>query len=390
VNGLARIATLARFALRQLLRSPRRTGLTLLGLVISFFLYTALESVLYTLESVVDRTSSETGIFLRAKGRGGFFRASLPARYIDAVREMPGIAEASPVRFYFGRGRTEGSFAVALGVDADSYLRVRDLEGVSALEADAFRADRTGALVGHSLLESNGWKVGERVTIRGTPRAPSLSFTIRGSIESEDRLGRVALVHLDYLEDVVGGAGRVSFIQARVTRADLAAVAARSIDARFANHSVPTETTTERAHLATVLSNLSGVLAALRAVGGLTLLVTMLVVANSVAMSIRERTVEIGTLRAVGFGRGRVLALVLAETTLLAGIGGTLGALAAYGAFEGGLVRLPAELGMTLRSDISVVLRSALLALPIGLLAALQPAWSAVQRPIHAALRAVE
>jgi putative ABC transport system permease protein len=379
------------FALRQLARSPRRTLLTFSGLVISFFLYTALESVLYTLESVVTRTASETGIFSRARGRGGFFRASLPARYVESVRETPGVVAASPVRFYFGQGREEGSFAVALGVDPESYLRVRDLAGIGPAEARAFREDRAGALVGSSLLATNGWHVGERVTIRSAaPRMPSLSFTIRGEIQSEDRLGRVALIHLDYLEDVVGGAGRVSFIQARVSDPGLAAVAARAIDARFANFAVPTETTTERAHLATVLSNLSGVLAALRAVGGLTLFITVLVVGNSVAMSIRERTVEIGTLRAVGYGRGRVLGLVLAEAMVVAAAGGALGALAAYASLEGGLIRLPAQLGFTLRSDPSVLLRAAALALPVGLLAGLQPAWSAVRRPIHAALRAAE
>lgn len=385
LRGLALLS----FAVRQLLRSPRRTLLTFSGLVISFFLYTALESVLYTLESVVDRTASQTGIFSRARGRGGFFRASLPARYVDGVRDVEGIVAASPVRFYFGQGRDAGSFAVALGVEPESYLRVRDL-AVRESEAQAFVTDRTGALVGSSLLESNGWRVGDRVTIRGAARLPSLSFTIHGAIESEDRLGRVALVHLDYLEDVVGGAGRVSFIQARVASAGLAAAAARAVDARFASLAVPTETTTERAHLATVLSNLSGVLAALRAVGFLTLAVTVLVVGNSVAMSIRERTVEIGTLRAVGYGRGRVLTLVLAESMVVAAFGGAVGALAAYAALEGGLIRLPGRMGFALGSDTSVVLRAALLALPVGLLAALQPAWSAVRRPIHEALRAAD
>jgi putative ABC transport system permease protein len=132
------------------------------------------------------------------------------------------------------------------------------------------------------------------------------------------------------------------------------------------------------------------VLAALRAVGGLTLAVTILVVGNSVAMSIRERTVEIATLRAVGFGRGRVLALVLAESTFVAAAGGALGALGAFAALESGLLRLPPELGFTLRSDVSVVSRAALLALPVGFLAGIQPAWSAVRRPIHDALRAAE
>jgi putative ABC transport system permease protein len=386
---LSRAAALFSLALRQLVRSPRRTLLTFTGLVISFFLYTALESVLYTLESVVDRTASQTAIFSRAAGRGGFFRAALPTRYAEQVREIPGIVAASPVRFYFGRGRDEGSFAVALGVEADSYLRVRDL-AVGPEQADAFLKDRAGALVGHALLESNGWKVGEKVTIRGAGRLPSLSFTIHGAIASDDRLGRVALVHLDYLEDVVGGAGRASFIQARVADAGIAAAAASAVDARFASLAVPTETTTERAHLAMVLSNLSGVLAALRAVGGLTLLITVLVVGNSVAMSIRERTVEIGTLRALGYGRRRVLALVLAESVCVAAAGGAAGALLAYAALEGGLLRLPPRLGFTLGSDASVVVRAALLALPVGLLAALQPAWSAVRRPISEALRAAD
>lgn len=386
---LSRVIGLLTLALRQLVRSPRRTVLTFTGLVISFFLYTALESVLFTLESVVDRTASQTAIFSRAAGRGGFFRAALPQRYVESVRAIPGIVAASPVRFYFGRGRDEGSFAVALGVEAESYLQVREL-AVAPAQADAFLKDRAGALVGRGLLESNGWRVGEKVTIRGAGRLPSLSFTILGAIESDDRLGRVALVHLDYLEDVVGGAGRVSFIQARVADAGIAAAAARAVDARFASNAVPTETTTERAHLAMVLSNLSGVLAALRAVGGLTLFITVLVVGNSVATSIRERTVEIGTLRALGYGRGRVLGLVLAESVFVAALGGAVGALLAFAALEGGVIRLPPRIGFTLGSDTSVVLRAALLALPVGLLAALQPAWSAVRRPIQDALRAAD
>jgi putative ABC transport system permease protein len=279
---------------------------------------------------------------------------------------------------------------VALGVEPESYLRVRDLEGVDVEAMRAFREDRVGALVGRSLLEANGWRVGEPVTVRGIARMPSLSFTVRGVIDSQDRLSRVALVHLDYLEDVVGGAGRVSFIQARVARAELGAPVARAIDARFASFAVPTESTTERAHMATVLSNLSSVLVALRAIGGLTLLVTVLVVANSVAMSIRERTVEIGTLRAVGYGRGRVLSLVLTEVVAVAVTGGVVGALAAFGAFQGGLIRLPEGVGFRLISDTSVVLRAALLSVPVGLLAAIQPAWSALRRPIAEALRAAD
>jgi hypothetical protein len=111
-----------RLIVRQLLRNRRRTLLTFLGLVISFFLFTSLESILFSLGTVLERTASETGLFLRPRSRASFFRADLPTRYTDHVREIDGVVAASPLRFFFGRGRQEGSFAAAIGVEMDEYL----------------------------------------------------------------------------------------------------------------------------------------------------------------------------------------------------------------------------------------------------------------------------
>jgi putative ABC transport system permease protein len=221
-------------------------------------------------------------------------------------------------------------------------------------------------------------------------RLPPISFTVRGDIESGDRLGRAALVHFDYLEDLLGVPGRASFIQARVAHPDLAPVIGRTIDDRFANFIVPTVTQSERSHVASVVASLSDVLRALRVIGYLTLAITVLVVGNSVAMSIRERTVEIGTLRAVGFGRRRVLGLVLGEAIAVSVLGGTAGAVAAWGCFELGWIQLPQRIGFRLMSDPSVVARAALLAVPVGALAGFQPAWSAVRMSITDALRWAE
>lgn len=373
--------------LRQLLRSPRRALLTFLGLVVAFFLFTALESVLYTLDGLLSQSASETGIFMRPRSRASFFRAELPIRYVEQVREMEGVVEASPARFHFGAGPREGSFVAVVGVDPAAYLRLRALEGVSEAEAQAFRADRRGALVGRHLLASNGWKLGEEVTVRGRGRAPDLSLRIRGDIAEGDRMSRAVLAHIDYLAQVAGGQGRAAFIQARVAHPSLALAIARRLDERFANFSVPTRTQSERSHAAGILSNLSDVLVGLRAIGYLALAVTVLVVGNAVAMGVRERTVEIGTLRALGFGRGRVMGLVVGEAVLLALAGGLAGALGAYALFESGWIEVPRVPDLELHSDVSVLARAALLSLPVGALAGLLPALTAVRRPITESLR---
>ena len=101
------------------------------------------------------------------------------------------------MRFFFGSGRTEGSFAVAMGIEPDAHLSLGIPAGVTGSELRALFTERDAALVGERLLEDNDWKVGDRVTISGRMRAPDLSFTIRGDIARGDRLDRVAVVRLD-------------------------------------------------------------------------------------------------------------------------------------------------------------------------------------------------
>ena len=383
----AELAKPLRLVLRELSRNRRRTTLTFLGLVISFFLYASLESILYTMTRVVSRTASETRLFTRPRDRVGFFQPDLPRGYVDRIRAIPGVVGATPLRFHVGQGREDGSFAAALGVEPDSYFAMRSFEGLEPAEIQAFARSRTAGIVGQRLLEAQGWRVGDEVTIRGTGRIPELRFQVVGDIGARDRYGGIALVQLDYLEERMGGEGRVTFIQIRVEDASSAAALAGAIDDRFRNFSVPTETITEKAHVATVLGSLSGALGALRAIGYLTLLITVLVVGNSVAMSVRERTAEIGTLRALGFGRKRVMGLVLGEAMLVALAGGLVGAGAATALFASGWVRMPEGIGLRFATDVSVFARASLLSVAVGALAAAQPAWNAVRIPITDALR---
>lgn len=379
------LARQAPLVARQLRRSPRRTALTFLGLVIAFFLFTSLESLLYTMSVVIRGSASDALLFVQPADRSGRWLPELPSRYAPAIEQLPGALAAAPVRFHFGAGVREGSFAVAMGVELDAYRKLGLPEGVTPLELAALRAERDAALVGERLLDDNGWRIGDRVTIGGR-RTPAVSFVIRGDIARGDRLGRLAVVRLDYLEEVLGGAGLVNYVQVRARDAALAPALADAIDARFAHHTVPTETVTERAHTAPFVASLSDAMNGLRIVGYLALAVTLLVVANSVAIGVRERTREIGTLRAVGYGRGRVVGLVLAEALVVAVAGGLTGAALAWAVFASGRVEIPGA-GFAFGTDASVLLRAALLSIPLGALAGVPPAWSAVRMSITDALR---
>jgi putative ABC transport system permease protein len=385
VKLVSEITRQAPLVARQLRRSPRRTALTFFGLVIAFFLFTSLESLLYTMSNIVSGTARDSLLFTRAADPD-YWRSRVPSSYADAIEELPGVVAASPVRMLFGAGRQEGSFAVAMGIEPDAHLKLGIPDGVTGAELNALFTEREAGLVGERLLEDNGWKVGDRVTIGGSGRQPDFTFTIRGDIARGDRLGRVAVVRLDYLEEVLGGGGNATFIQIRARDPGIASALADAIDQRFANYTMPTETVTEKAHIAPFVASLSDARDGLRVVGYLALAVTLLVVANSVAVGVRERTREIGALRAMGYGRARVMSLVLAEALAVAVAGGIVGSLAAWSLFATGSVEVPGA-GFAFRTDVTVVARAALYSIPLGLFAGAQPAWSAVRMTISEALR---
>jgi len=387
MSASSRIQPYLRVVVRQVSRNPRRTALTFLGLVVSFFLYASLQSILDTLDGLLGQSARDTVLVLRPRNEGGLSRAALPRSYSARLRDVPGIVAASPVRFHLGQGRKEGSAALVLGVEAEPFLDIYRPPSLSGAELEALRENRDAAIVGRALLEENDWEVGDRITIRPFGAGPSLQLQLVGDVALDDRLGRMIVADIDYVEGVIGGAGNTNFIQARIERAAYAAAIARQIDESFANLTVPTETTTEKAHMSTVLASLSDAFGALKAIGYLTLAVTVLIVGNSVSMSIRERTVEIATLRALGFGRGWISALVLGEV-LLVSLGGALtGAGVAFALFRSSAIAGLQELQLPVVLSGAVFVQVGLLSLPVGGLAAAQPLWSALRKPIAVALR---
>jgi putative ABC transport system permease protein len=274
----------------------------------------------------------------------------------------------------------------ALGIDIENFFGIHRPASLTDDELRQLRGERTAAVAGRPVLDANGWKVGEKITLRplGGVGAPLLVHLV-GDVAGDDRLGTAVLVNIDYLEDVMGDAGRTTFIQARIERADLAGSLSQRIDEVFTNFSVPTTTTSEKAHMANVLTSLSEAFGALRAIGYLTLAVTILVVGNAVSMSIRERTVEIGTLRALGFSKSWIFGMVMGEAVLVSMLGSIVGTLASFALLTVLQEQRGFEVGMVLQG--TILFQVIPLSIPVGVLASLQPVVAAVRMPIADALR---
>ncbi len=205
-------------------------------------------------------------------------------------------------------------------------------------------------MVGRQLADRFGWSIGDRVPLEWTiyPPAPGevWSFTIEGIYEGAERSvdETLFLFHYDYFDEVMGRPGDVGWYIIKVADPPRAAEIAEAIDARFANSPVETKTATEKAFVqafANQTGNIGAIVTGITAVVFFTLL---MVAGNSMAQSVRERTAELGVLKTLGFGDGLVMVLVLAESCLLALVGGGIGLATVYGvtnAFDLGGSYLP-------------------------------------------------
>ncbi|MGH7899912.1 MAG: ABC transporter permease, partial [Candidatus Binatia bacterium] len=262
-----------------------------------------------------------------------------------------------------------------------------------------FRRHRNAALVGYQTMRQFGWKVGDQITLRSTAWPVDLEFRIVGEMPEATGNPVWLLFNRVYLEEAMRAKGLsadvTGVIWVRVENpAEVSAVMSR-IDQLFRNSDSETASETEKSFYQSFMSSLSGLANIILGVGFLAAAAVVFIAANSASMTIRERAAEIAMLKAVGFRRRVILALLLAETLALAVVGGLAGAFGCYG-----LLKLLARLGATgvtpalgplsmFVMNVTILVEGILLSLVVGVLAGLIPAWGAARKPVATALREV-
>ena len=332
-----------RLALINLSRRRLRTVLSVLTCFVAAFLLTVLISVPASINRITHEAGDNLRLIVTAPNA-----YMLPIWYRDVIRKLPGVAGASAALQWGAIYRDPRQPIVAFGVDPD--VGTVYPEGhLTAEQSRQLIRDRRAVIVGSVLMKNNHWRLGEPIILKNIDGKISLTF-IPIAISEAKRDQNAFIFRRELLDEAVKNAyavdvsNRAGFIVVRVNSPADVPTVIEEIDSRFHNTEYETSTITQSDALASGLSaiaDLSTIIFSLCAVVVITLL---LIAANAMAMNVRERISEVAVIRALGFARSQVAAILFGEATVMAILGGGAGALAAIALFGNG-VTLGAVLG---------------------------------------------
>ena len=373
---------------RSLMRRKLRTLFTSLSIVVAFLLFGALMALKAAFGMGVDLAGQDRLVMIQKVS----FIQPLPRSYQGRIAASDGIAAVTHASWFGGIYQDPKNFFAQFAVEPEPWLQMYPEYALPEDRTQAWYANRTGAIVGRSLADRFGWKVGDRVPLQGTIFRTSddspWTFTIEGIYEAGTQGADTTQLffHYDYLNETrTILKDEVGWYIVRVGDPQQSDVIAGRLDAMFANSSAETKTSTEKAFVQAFAKQIGDIGSILMAILAAVLFTMLLVAANTMGQAVRERTSELAVMKTLGFTDGHLLTLVLLESVLLATVGGGTGLLLAWlitqgGDPTGGL--LPAFFLPTRDLVLGVGL-----VLVLGIAAGLLPAWQASRLRIVDALR---
>ncbi|WP_428102377.1 ABC transporter permease [Candidatus Rariloculus sp.] len=320
----------------NLKRKPLRGLLTWASVVVAFLLFGVLEAVRFALSGGVELAGQDRLISQHKVSLVQF----LPLNYLNRVRSLDGVHFATSNDWFGGVYQDDRNQLVVIAVEPESFFDVYHEIPVSEEEQRAWQANQTGAVVGRSVAERFGWAVGDVVPIR------SNIFTRRGGGDTweleistifdwEDGDNSAIYMHYDYLNEAREFAiDEIGWLVLRLEDPDLAPEVAAAVDSMFANSFAETRTTTEEAFVQGFANQIGNIGAIVSAVASAVFFTMLLVTANAMAQSVRERVGEIAVLRTLGFSNLSVTLLVLLEGLAITVLGAAAGLWLGYGVTE--------------------------------------------------------
>jgi putative ABC transport system permease protein len=373
--------------LANLFRRKVRTALTLGSFAVALFLLGLLLAVRAAFNQGVDVAQADRLIVTNKTS----IIQPLPYSSRERVARTPGIKAYTYANWFGGVYRDPKNFFAQFAIDAPSWLTVYTEFQVPEDQWQAFLADRQGAVAGKATAERFGWKVGDRVTFQGAAYPGEWEFNLRGIYTGRrpnDDLTQFWF-HWTFLNEKAPEYTRdyIGWYVARLEKGANAAAVATAIDEKFKNSAFETRSQSESAFMQGFVTQFGNIQFLLLAIGGVVFFTLLLVTGNTMAMSVRERVGELAVLKTVGFSDVFVMALLLAEALLLAALGGGLGLVLAK------LLSLTGDPTNGLLPGFYIpnagLAVGFVLALVVGALSGLVPAWSAGRLKVVEALRRV-
>jgi putative ABC transport system permease protein len=377
--------------LRNAFRHKLRTTLTIIGIAVAITAFGLLRSLVELWYLGAER-SSATRLITRNAISLVF---PMPISYGDRIRQVPGIKAVSYGNWFGGIYIEEKNFFANYAVEPKTYLDLYPEFILSPDQKSAFIRDRKACIAGRKLANLFGWKIGDTITLRGTIFPGQWEFVLRGIYRGAEKSTeeRVLMFQWDYLNETMKHtaplrADQVGFFLIGVTRPDLAAEVGIGVDGMFKNSLAETLTETERAFNLGFIAMTEAILVAIQFVSYMIIVIIMIVAANTMAMTARERMTEYATLKTLGFGASYIAAIVFGESLVIALTGGVIGVLLTFP----GAHWIESELSQYFPAfNVSrlTISMEFLAALVIGTVAAIIPTWRAATIGISEGLRRI-
>jgi putative ABC transport system permease protein len=376
----------------MLWRRPTRTVLTFASIAAAFMLFGMLQAfnAVFHLDARLAGADN-----LLTTDRYGRLDRGLPYAFRGRIEAVEGVKVVTPaVLFPIAYAEFRGNTGIAVATDPHTiFTDPRFVASPAAMKA--FQETRTGLIAGRQMAEKLGWKVGDHVPVKSTwvqrrDGGDTFEFEIVGLFDfNEELLGEVtalrSFVRYDYVNEARANPDRVDLYIVKIASPALAPQVSKAIDALFQNSPHPTRTLTEAEQQRTQLAQVGDVGLIVTSILSAVFFTLLVVAGNTMMRAFRERIPELAVLKTLGFTDGRVAALVAAESLLLCVAGGLAGLALAWAVLKP-LARAVAAVLPFLRLEPAIVLSGASLALGLGLLAAVIPAWQSARLSVTAAL----
>jgi len=312
-------------------RRPLRSLLTVLAVAVAFLLFGVMHGVVASFDGALTKI---TDTRLRVMNRANLLEP-LPLAYRDRIARMPGVRNVSYGTIMLGYYQDPKNGVTAAALDIDTFLDVFDEFKIPPDQLEALKATRTGAVVGHSLAQRYGWKLGERITVEspqwikndGTMHWTFDIVAIANAAPEDDQTYANELhFHYEYLDQArVYGKGTVHQFMVAIADPTRADAIAQAIDAQFANSPAETTTLNDRDFVRAQISQVGDIRFFVNAILGAVLFTLLFLTGNTMMQSVHERIPELAVLKSVGFSEPLVLMLVVVESFTLAALGAAIG-----------------------------------------------------------------
>jgi len=375
--------------LKSARRSKRRTALTILSVAIAVFLFASLRAVLDGFNAGTEASSSTRIVTIRSTS----LIFSMPTSHADTIRSTPGVQDLTWANWFGGIYKDPRNFFANMAIEPESYLRMYPEIELTPDERAAFLQDRTGCIVGDGLARRYGFKVGDRITLKvGIPTygTQDYDFTVRAVYRSGGAAvdNQSMFFHWKYVDERSLVKGQAGWFVVKVANPDQAPQVISAIDQKFANSPYETKTDTERAFQSSFVSMFGNLNLLLGSISLAVVITTLFVAANTMAMSVRERTTEIAVMRTLGYPSSTIFLLVAGEALVMSIIGGVIGVVLARVIVSPNLMQAGAFIPVFGVNNANAATGLALSAF-IGVVAGVIPATMASRLKIVDALRRV-